>query len=77
MTRREPPSGRGRRERRFFRRTLSETPDLAVAMTFARSAGRGVVVIDKNEDLLVWQGPRSPSRRRESVMPLDGCRTDD
>jgi hypothetical protein len=44
------------RERRFFPRSLYDTTDLDAAMTFARSAGRGVVVIDKNEDRLVWQG---------------------
>ena len=45
------------RERRFFPRTLYDTPDLDAAMTFARSAGSGVVVIDKNEGRLVWRGP--------------------
>jgi hypothetical protein len=43
------------RERRFLPRSLHDTPDLDAAMTFARSAGRGVVVIDKNESRIVWR----------------------
>jgi hypothetical protein len=45
------------RRRRFFPRSIYDTPDLDAAMTFARSAGNGVVLIDKNESRLVWQRP--------------------
>jgi hypothetical protein len=45
------------RDRRLFPRSLFESADLDAAMTFARSAGRCVVVIDKNEDRQVWRSP--------------------
>jgi hypothetical protein len=45
------------RDRRLFPRSLFESADLDEAMAFARSAGRGVVVIDKNEDQQLWSSP--------------------